>query len=88
MEYWIEQYKNTGLEVYYYIHEKLTPASQQKIKDYCHSLVDQKDWSEEVKKIAFKRLYLLMDLFNENHKYLSYGVFIMRKRPYPEVTLF
>lgn len=88
MEYWIEQYKNTGLEVYYYVHEKLTPASKEKITDYCHSLVDQKDWSDDVKKIAFKRLYLLMDLFNENHKYLSYGVFIMRKRPYPEVTLF
>lgn len=88
MEYWIEQYKKTGLEIYYYVHEKLKPASEKKLNEYCHYLVNQKDWDKKVKEIAFKRLYFLMDLFNENHKYLSYGVFIMRKRPYPEVTLF
>ena len=39
---------------------------------------------EKVKKVCAKKLWKIMELFNENHKYLSYSIFILRKRASPE----
>ena len=33
-----------------------------------------------VQKSLIERLTSIMNLFNENHKYLAYGIFILRKR--------
>ncbi|MEK7518157.1 MAG: class I SAM-dependent methyltransferase [Patescibacteria group bacterium] len=88
LDYWQSIYRKTGLEIYYHTFGKMTPVSNEKIEKYCSLLTDQKPWDEKVKKIATERLIEIMTLFNENHRYLAYGVFILRKRSFPEITLF
>jgi len=49
----------------------------------------QKKLNKETKKELVKRLTNAMTLFNENHKYLAYAIFILRKRPIEEqISLF
>lgn len=88
IDYWLSQYQKAGLEIYHYETGKMAPVTDQKVKDYCSFLANQKRWSPKTTEEASKRLTKIMKLFNENHKYLGYGVFIMRKRLFPEVVLF
>lgn len=88
LDYWRNIYHKTGFEIYYHYFGKMEPVDSEKIEKYCSFLTDQKNWNEKVKKIATERLTEIMTLFNENHRYLAYGVFILRKRSFPENTLF
>ncbi len=88
LDYWLDIYKQTGLEMYYHTFGKMHEVNQQKINDYCTELAYKKKWSNDVKIAAVKKLTDIMKLFNENHKYLAYGVFILRKSPQKEYTLF
>lgn len=78
-KYWLKEYEKADLEMYYYTLEKITAKSQKQVLEYCNGLINRKNWSADVKKVALVKLVKIMHLFNENHKYLSYGVFIMRK---------
>jgi len=86
--YWLEQYQKADLEMYYRTKGKTSPAENRQVVEYCRKLIDKKDWGIAVKKAASDRLIEIMSLFNENHKYLSYGVFIMRKQTVKHDVLF
>lgn len=88
INYWINNYKKTGLEIYFYSENKAEPVTDLKILDYCSYLVKDKDWSSDVKEYTRKRLIDIYKLFNEEHKYLAYSVFVLRKRTFEEVILF
>jgi ubiquinone/menaquinone biosynthesis C-methylase UbiE len=89
MNYWLELYDRCDLERYFVYTKNISPASDQEIEKYCTEMTKNKNLSEEAKNILQKRLVNIMKLFNENHKYLSYGVFILRKRLTKEqVSLF
>lgn len=89
LAYWTDTYESTGLEPYYRYTEKVKLVTKKDVREYCRELSQEKEYSKEVEKAIFERLNKTMSLFNENHQYLSCGVFIYRKRPYKEqISLF
>lgn len=89
LDYWLDLYKNSDLELYQYHTDKVELVSKNAITEYSKTLVKDKGYSLETEKAVIKRLVEAMSLFNKNHRYLSYGVFINRKRSIKEqVTLF
>lgn len=89
LTYWVNIYESTGLEPYYRHTERVKLVNKKDIENYCRELSQEKEYSKNIEKAIFERLNNTMSLFNENHQYLSYGVFIYRKRPYKEqISLF
>jgi len=89
LKYWKDLYKSTGLEPYYLFTEKVELVGPEQIKFYCRELAKDKKYSAPVELAIYKRLLRTMALFNENHSYLSYGIFVNRKRPIKEqISLF
>lgn len=88
-QYWTDLYKNCELEQHYIFTDKVKLVSQKKIDSYCHAMAKKGKYSAAQELAIYDKLNDAMSLFNKNHKHLSYGVFINRKRPYEEqVTLF
>lgn len=87
-EFWIDQYRRAGLEIYSLAEAKMSPVSDQRIREYCRYLVDRQSWSDRTKESAFKRVFRTMRIFNQEHQYLSYGVFVLRKNPSQGQILF
>ncbi|MCL5795293.1 MAG: hypothetical protein M1338_02960, partial [Patescibacteria group bacterium] len=82
-------YAKAGLEFYYCYEGKTKVASSIEIKKYCEEMIKSKKLDKKIEKLIVNRLINIMTLFNENQKYLSYGVFVLRKRPKQEqITLF
>lgn len=78
--YWLNAYTEIGLENYYYEKYQMDFfPSDNEVKNYCEKLVKESSLNPELWDTAIKKLYDYMSLFNENHKYLSYGVAIFRK---------
>jgi ubiquinone/menaquinone biosynthesis C-methylase UbiE len=88
-EFFLKLYSKADLEFYYCYEGKARVATEDEIKKYCEKIVNAKKLDKEIKEIIIMRLIKIMALFNENQKYLSYGVFILRKRPNREqISLF
>lgn len=88
-DFFINLYSNAGLESYYYSETKAKVATSEEIKQYCEEIIGRKKLDEKIERIIIKRLTKIMTLFNENQKYLSASVFILRKRPDQEqISLF
>lgn len=90
LNYWLDLYKSCDLEVYSIYTNDVKVATSGEIKNYCREMTkNNKNLSKEAKEELLKRLVKIMRLFSENHKYLNYGVFILRKRPIKEqISLF
>lgn len=88
--YWVSLYTDSGLEEYYIYDTKMpTYPSADDVKTYSEILVQQKNLSDECRQAAVEKLSHYMNLFNENHKYLSYAVLLCRKVPEKEqISLF
>jgi ubiquinone/menaquinone biosynthesis C-methylase UbiE len=87
--YWLDVYKQTGLEMYYSYFNNVYVPSGQEIIDYCNIMTNNIPSHDDAKVLINERLVKLMTLFAENHTYLSYGVYILRKRQEPEqINLF
>lgn len=82
--YWDELYRSTGLEQYYFSENDVKVPSKKEIEVYCATMVTSVVATPGAKKLIKDRLCELMSLFAENHKYLAYGVFVLRKRATPE----
>lgn len=67
-----------GFEVYDILEGKIEPVSESRIDKYVEDLLFDKEI--DVKAQAKNKLKDIMSLFNENHKFLTYGIFILRKR--------
>lgn len=87
--YWLDLYKATGLELYYTNYYRAHQVTGKTIQEYCRVMAGEKRLGKIEKGRLEMRLRKIMDLFNDNHRYLSFGVFILRKRPTPEqISLF
>ncbi|MBU2101473.1 class I SAM-dependent methyltransferase [Patescibacteria group bacterium] len=88
-DYWLNIYEKVGLEEYLTINKSISSVSDDEIKKYSSLMTMGKSLDTVEEDVLKNRLIKIMSLFNENHKYLSYGIFISRKRPNEEqVTLF
>ena len=89
LDYWLDIYSSTGLEIYNVHQDTVHVPSQAEIKKYCETITNDTNATPDGKELLLSRLTAIMALFTENHKYLSYGVFVLRKRKEPEqVSLF
>lgn len=89
LNYWMNLYEHCGLEKYFIYTNCIKPVSRQDVENYCSVMADKKNLSESTKQELKKKLIKIMDVFNQNHKYLDYGIFIFRKRPDQEqISLF
>jgi len=89
LDYWIDLYKTCGLEQYYVFTDKVKIVEQKDIEQYCRAMAQQKKFPSKTEFAVYKKLSNAMKLFNENHRYLSYGVFVHRKRQVEEqISLF
>ncbi len=88
-EYWDKIYASCGLENYYRYARPVALVSEGQIKQYVQMLIRGQNIPQSAKTVVADRLNKVMRLFNKNHEFLSWGVFVNRKRPFPEqVTLF
>ena len=89
INYWLNLYDGCNLERYFIYTNKVRRVNKAEIKNYCSEMIKKKKLSESNKKELLKRLFSIMSLFNQNHKYLAYSVSILRKRPIEEqISLF
>jgi ubiquinone/menaquinone biosynthesis C-methylase UbiE len=81
-QYWVSLYTDVGLEEYYVYDSKMPVyPTDEDVKKYCQTLVAPLRLSKEAHEVAFEKLFRYMEMFNENHKYLSYAVLLCRKVP-------
>lgn len=79
-EFWINIYENAGLKLYYEFEWDYTNVTQEKMLNYCRVMsTNNTDLDEEEKKLVEYKLYRIMSLFAENHKYLWACLLIFRK---------
>ena len=89
INYWVDLYEKAGLEKYFIHVDQIQPVSRQAVKNYCSVMANEKRLPRNVELELKERLLKIMSIFNENHRYLEYGVFIFRKRPEKEqISLF
>ena len=89
INYWMNLYERCGLEKYFVYTNHIKPVSRQAVENYCSVMASEKYLSQSIKLELKNRLLKIMAVFNENHKYLDYGIFIFRKRPDKEqISLF
>lgn len=88
-EYWLDIYQNTGLESYYTHFADVYVPSKEEISTYCEQMSVAVNADTGAHSLIKSRLIEIMTLFTENHRYLAYGVFVLRKRDKPEqISLF
>jgi ubiquinone/menaquinone biosynthesis C-methylase UbiE len=89
MNYWLSLYEQCDLEKYFIYTDHIKPVSRAQIENYCSIMASDKNLSKDIEFELRKKLLKIMNIFNENHKYLAYGIFILRKRPEKEqISLF
>jgi ubiquinone/menaquinone biosynthesis C-methylase UbiE len=87
--YWTNLYEEADLEKYFIYENYIKPVRHQAVKNYCATMSKEKRLSSTMEAELKKRLIKTISVFNENHKYLNYGIFIYRKRPEKEqISLF
>lgn len=88
-DYWVNLYKKTDLEIYHTYFDDVYAPSDTEITEYCKEMANKVDATDDARSIIQERLTGLMTLFSENNSYLSYGIFILRKRDEKEqISLF
>ncbi len=89
MNYWLNLYNKCNLEKYFIYKNDISQVSKKEVKQYCLEMVKERKLSQEIHKELTEKILQAMLLFNENHKYLAYGIFIFRKRSIKEqISLF
>lgn len=87
-EDWINIYTNTGdLELYKYETTKLSSRSREEIDTYIDYFMNKPhiaSLSNEEKEDVRKRWLSILEIFNENHKYLGFIKALLRKRTIEE----
>lgn len=84
IDYFLNLYEKVWLEKYYiYTAETYKPDSDM-LEKYCRQIIAESvyhTYGAELEELAYKKLHQYMSVFYDNNKYLSYWVFIYRKRP-------
>ncbi len=80
--YWIDIYESQGLKLFHKYEGEYALVDHKKLLEYCRYMVNRpelSDLSEDEKKTAEYKLFRIMSLFSENHKYLGASLLIFRK---------
>jgi len=92
LNYWKSIYTDKHLEKYFLYKDTMRAKNTKEIKEYCFFMANKphlNHYTKQDRDAIYNKLYKYMELFNENHKYLSYCVLIFRKLDYrEEETLF
>jgi len=85
-DFWIDLFVSNGFELYFEEDKKISPVSSEKINDFLKMLLNpvKSEVNANVFEAFLNKGKYYYNLFNENHKYLSYGIYLMRKRPVKE----
>ncbi len=88
-DYWLNLQKKCDLERYYEYTQLVGYKTEKDVEEYCEIMITNAGFPDETQKVGAKKMAAYMNLFNKNHKYLSYGVFISRKPLWkPQISLF
>lgn len=91
-DYWVSLYEKENLELYYdHTDDMPYGPTNTDVEKYCKQMIEEsfRDYSDEIIKIATKKFFDYMSLFNENHKYIAYSVLLFRKNDVREqISLF
>lgn len=80
-KYWIDLYENAWLNLFYEFEWWYTDITQEKLLRYCRTMsLNNKELNEIEKKLVEYKLYRIMSLFVENHKYLWACLLVFRKK--------
>jgi len=85
-DYWYSFFISSSLEFYKTIDKKLSIVDNNTIEKYVHKItthlndIIDRATLDKIKQKAIN----YYSLFNENHKYLAYSIFLLRKRPVEE----
>lgn len=89
INYWLNLYHRQGLEKYFIHLGNVKKVKRKELEIYCQEMTKNINLSQSARALLMKRLADIMWLFNRNHEYLAYGIFILRKRPVQEqISLF
>lgn len=92
LNYWIDIYENEWLKLFHQYEWLYELVDHKKLLDYCRYMTDRKELdflSKDEQKLAEHKLFRIMSLFAENHKYLWAALLIFRKRSVNEqIALF
>lgn len=80
-DFWIDLYESQWLKLAYEYEGNYTPVTQEKLLSYSRAmsnLVENVSFSEKL--LIEYKLYWIMSLFAENHKYLGATLLIFRKK--------
>jgi ubiquinone/menaquinone biosynthesis C-methylase UbiE len=87
-EDWVEVYTNIGnLELYKYEKSKLSARSDKEITDYIDYFMEKphiRSLSDDDRAAIRNRWLAILEVFNENHKYLGFVKALLRKRTVEE----
>jgi ubiquinone/menaquinone biosynthesis C-methylase UbiE len=86
IDFWLDLYSRCGLEKFFIFSEPVRQVADKEVVRYCAEMVKHLPLQPSAKSELNKRLIKIMGLFNENNHYLSYGVFVCRKRKTVEQT--
>lgn len=79
---WVKIYTAADLEIYDCLEGQIEEVPRERIVEYVNALLGKQ--SDQVREASIERLTDIMEVFNENHRYLARGTFILRKRTIPE----
>ncbi|HVT62983.1 MAG TPA: class I SAM-dependent methyltransferase [Legionellaceae bacterium] len=85
--YWLDFVRNESDLEFYLIEDKtIEHVSKDKIIDFVNGLLSpyKSSLSKAVFEVLQEKGNYFFSLFNENHRYLSYSIFLLRKRPIRE----
>lgn len=83
LNYWISVYENEWLTLFHHHEWSYAVADHKKLLDYCKYMTHGREIlpiSEIEKQLAEYKLFWIMSLFAENHKYLWAALLIFRKK--------
>ncbi len=79
---WLSYYERAGLDLVHCSEHDVDTVSDARVDEYVSALLGEQ--TQRIREGAAARLRNLMQLFNENHRYLCYGIFVLRRRELPQ----
>ncbi len=83
IDYRVDTYEEQGLKLFHKYEGEYAHVDHKKLLEYCRYMVNRPELSElsaDEKKAAEYKLFRIMSLFTENHKYLGASLLIFRKK--------
>lgn len=86
--YWLDLFLKSNMELFSYEEVEMQKRSDNDLKEYVNEIIDEsfvdKDFDSEFIDNIKARWYEIMQVFNDNHEYLSFMIVILRNNPIHE----